>query len=47
MINYECRRCAGKGKIAEDGSKDCYVCLGKGRITLTPREIVDYFRKKK
>jgi DnaJ-class molecular chaperone len=47
IVDYECRRCAGKGSSSEDRGEPCFVCLGKGRITLSAREIVDYFRRKK
>jgi DnaJ-class molecular chaperone len=47
IIDYECRRCAGRGSASDDKGKPCFACLGKGRITLSAREIVDYFRKKR
>lgn len=44
IVDFECRRCGGRGRLPKD-KKDCYICLGKKRIRLTEREVVDHFRR--
>lgn len=46
MIEFTCRRCAGRRTIADDNGKPCFVCLGKGKIKIEPQKIRETYHKK-
>lgn len=44
-IDFVCRRCGGRGRHPEE-IKDCFLCLGKGRIKIDLESVKKFYHRR-